>query len=51
MNELPEDVKQHLDKLQGFLESESLDIDGRIFVWSEIWDIRIEQKKAAMAGD
>lgn len=47
---MPKDVQQHLEKLKMCLESESLDADGRLFVLSEIWEIRIEQKNSHLAG-
>lgn len=43
---MPKDVKEHLEKLKGFLKSDELDTDGRLFVLSEIWDIRIEQQSS-----
>lgn len=45
-SKMPEIVNEHLEKLEGYLESESLDVDGRLFVLSEIWDIHIEQQSS-----
>lgn len=48
------ELKQHLDKLHSFLQSDSLGADGRIWVLGEIWDIKIDQQidnaKSHLAG-
>lgn len=42
---MPADAKQHVDKLQHILEDDALDIESRLFILNEIWDIRLEARK------
>lgn len=35
------EADRHVDKLYKMLESKSLDIESRLFLWREIWDIKI----------
>lgn len=42
---LPNEVEQHLAKLRKYLDSDALDFESRLFILSEIWDIRIDAKK------
>lgn len=43
---MPIELKQHLNKLRSFLNSDSLGADGRIWVLNEIWDIEIDNAKS-----
>lgn len=42
---LSDEVKQHLKKLQGYLESDVLDFESRLFILRAIWEIRIAARK------
>lgn len=43
---MPIEVKQHLDKLCSFLNSDSLSVDGRMWILNEIRDIEIDTAKS-----